>query len=152
MSRLRSGDRVHALFKRAGFEMNFSSRRDFQTATLWFITIWLWVNKRKPKSLENILPVWLDAYLAEMFISIRKSDGTDNEPISLESIKNSVDRNLKDKGCARSLRDRTFHNTQQALNAKKVSLKKDGKGRNARASEPVTKEKKINCMKLDKWA
>ena len=80
---------------------------------------WLWENKREPKSLENILPVWLDSYLAEMFISIRKSDGTDYEPISLESIKNSVDRYLKDKGCVHSLRDRTFHKTQQALIAKK---------------------------------
>ena len=80
---------------------------------------WLWENKREPKSLEYILPVWLDAYLADMFISIRKSDGTDYEPISLESIKNSLNRYLKDKGCAHSLRGRTFHKTQQALKAKK---------------------------------
>ena len=101
---------------------------------------WLWENKREPKSLENILPAWLDSYLAELFISIRKSDGTDYEPTSLEAIKNSVDRYLKDKGCTHSLRDRTFHKTQEALKAKKMSLKKDGKGRKANASEPVTRE------------
>ena len=58
---------------------------------------WLWENKRETKSLKNILPAWLDNYLAELFMSIRKSEMTDYQPTSLEAIKYSVDRYLKVK-------------------------------------------------------
>ena len=59
---------------------------------------------------------------------------------SLGSLKNSVERHLKDKGCTYSRRDRLFHKTQQALTATKMSLKKEGKGMKANASEPISTE------------
>lgn len=97
-------------------------------------------DEKRTQAMKNIQAEWLNDYLAEIIISIRKSDGSNYEPNSLESLKNSVKRHLKDKGCTHSLRDRLFHKTQQALTAKKMSLKKEGKGRKASASEPISTE------------
>ena len=76
-------------------------------------------NKKEPRSLENIPPSHLNDFLAEMFIAIRKTNGQNYEPSSLEGIKNSVERHLKEKGYSASLKDRVFHKAMAALFAKK---------------------------------
>ena len=99
---------------------------------------WLWDVKREPRVLENIIPDLLNAYLAELFISIRKSDGSEYEPSSLESMKNSIERYLKEKGYSVGLRDRAFDRANRALAAKKQDLKKKGLGRLKNACEALT--------------
>jgi len=64
--------------------------------------------KGELNSIEQIRVVF-NEYLAELFISIRKKDGSDYEPISLECIRNSIERHLKEKGYQVSLNDRVFH-------------------------------------------
>jgi hypothetical protein len=99
---------------------------------------WLYDNKRETRCIENIIPDHLNTYLTEMFITIRKANGSDYEPCSLDSIRNSIERHLKAKGYPVSLRDRPFQKSIEALNSKKMQLKKAGFGRKARASEPIS--------------
>jgi len=90
---------------------------------------WLFDNKRETRLIEFIPPSHLNDFLAEMFISIRKTNGEDYEPSTLESLKNSLERHLKEKNYPHSLKDRMFDKCIKALNAKKVQLKKAGLGR-----------------------
>ena len=99
---------------------------------------WLWDNKKEPRLIEKIAPSALNDFLSELYITIRKTDGSDYEPSSLETLKNSIERHLKDEGYAVSLRDRIFHKSNQALTAKKMQLKK---------TRPRQKVKCIPCIK-----
>ena len=87
-----------------------------------------------------MVPSVLNDYLAELYITIRKVDGSEYEPTSLENIKNSLERHSKDKGYVTYLRDRAFHKSNQALSAKKCSLKKAGLGRKSKASQALSFE------------
>ena len=80
----------------------------------------------------------LDLYLSEFFIRVRKSDGTEYEPGSLQAMKSSFDRELKDIDSKFSLNDRILSLSQRALAAKKVNLKKKWKGKKEKASKLVS--------------
>ena len=95
--------------------------------------------KGELNSIEQIRVVF-NEYLAELFISIRKKDGSDYEPISLECIRNSIERHLKEKGYQVSLNDRVFHRAIIVLQAKKRELAKRGKGKQPNKSEHLTSE------------
>lgn len=101
---------------------------------------WLWANKQEPRLVHNIPPVHLNKLLSEMFISIRQPNGDEYEPISLECIKNSIERHLKNNGYPVSIRDRPFAKANEALTAKKMHLKKQGLGRNSKASDSISKD------------
>ena len=110
-----------------------STKRDVKN-----VQRWLFDNKKEPRALENIPPNHLNDFLAQMFIGIRKANGENYEPSSLEGIKNSVERYLKEKGYSTSLKDRVFNKAMAALTAKKVELKKIGLGRLPNKSEHLT--------------
>ena len=75
-----------------------------------------------------------------MFVSIRRGDSSEYEPSSLETMKNSIDRYLQEKGYTVSLRDRQFVKTTKALSDKKQDLKKKGLGRLKHACEAISPE------------
>lgn len=101
---------------------------------------WLYDNRREPRLIEHIPPQHLNGLLCELFIGIRKSDGTNYEPTSLEGLKNSIERYLKGKNYQASLRDRVFGQCIRALTAKKMELKKLGKGNKPNKSMNITPE------------
>ena len=102
---------------------------------------WLLVNKLETREIENIPPEELDRYLSQMWISIRKTDGSEYEPGSLHQIKSSVDRYLREKtGGKVTIRSDTFHLSNSCLVAKKQDLKQQGLGRRENKALPVTEE------------
>ena len=99
---------------------------------------WLFNFKGEPRLPELIIPELLNEFLSEFFITIKKVDGSDYEPSTIDSIKFSIDRYLKDKYYPASIiTDKIFHKTRQAINARKVDLKTKGLGRKRLASEPL---------------
>ncbi|XP_056003612.1 uncharacterized protein KIAA1958-like [Ostrea edulis] len=114
---------------------NLSTERDVRNFQRWLIE-----HKNEHRLIQNVEVPVLNEYLSEMYISIRKSDGSNYEPSSLEAMKNSIERHLKDHAYPVSLRDRLFHKSNKALAAKKQQLKSIGTGRNSYASEALTED------------
>ena len=81
-----------------------------------------------------------------MFIGIRKTNGENYEPTSLEGFKNSIERYLKEKAYTASLKDRPFIKSMSALTAKKVELKKQGLDRVPNKSEHITHEEECQMV------
>ena len=78
---------------------------------------WLWQETREPRAIENIQPDILNKYLSEFFIKICKQDGSEYEPSSIDCIKFSIERYLRDKYYPASIvNDREFHRTREAIN------------------------------------
>ena len=96
------------------------------------------VKKGELRNIEHIPPTDLDILLSSFYIEIRKRDGSQYEPVSLTSVKASIERHLKDHDCEYSLHDRMFSLSNRTLAAKKVELKKEGKGQKPNASPAVS--------------
>ena len=88
---------------------------------------WL-VAKNELRSIEDIPAEELDTYLAEFDMDVKKDNGADYEPGSIDSIRASIKRHLRDSEYPHSLRDKVFSFSSRALSAKKVLLRKQGKG------------------------
>ena len=74
-------------------------------------------------------------------MKVKKSDGKDYEPCSLDSLKGSLERHLREREYPKSIVvDKDFFKMHETLKARKMKLKKDGLGRKAKASEAVTRE------------
>ncbi|XP_070560330.1 uncharacterized protein KIAA1958-like [Ptychodera flava] len=82
----------------------------------------------------------LDEVLGPASFSIRKMDGTEYEPSTLTNMKCSLERYLRSKNYSASLNDRVFHKLNQAIRAKQVHLKGQGKGRKELKSEEISAE------------
>ena len=96
---------------------------------------WLAENKWELRDLEDIPVDELNRYLAQMWISIRKKKGGEYEPSSLDQMKNSLDRYLREKTSGSvTLRSTTFDLSSRSLTAKKQQLKQEGLGRRAHKS------------------
>ena len=96
------------------------------------------VKKGEMRNIEHIPASELDLLLSAFYIEIRKRDGTQYEPISLTSVKSSIERHLKDHDCEYSLHDKTFSLSNRTLAAKKVELRKEGKGEKPNAAPSVS--------------
>ena len=71
--------------------------------------------------------------------SEKKKDGDDYEPESLKIMQSAIERHLKDKNYPLSIvRSREFHNSQDVLNAKALSLRQQGKGKRPNKAQPLT--------------
>ena len=100
---------------------------------------WLAVNKWELRELDDIPVKDLDGYLSQMWISIRKKDGGEYEPSTLEQIKCSLDRHLREKSSGQlTLRSNDFHLSNRALTARKMELKQHGLGRRAHKALQIT--------------
>ena len=105
---------------------------------------WLAENKWELRDLEDIPVDELNRYLAQMWISIRKKKGGEYEPSSLDQMKNSLDRYLREKTSGSvTLRSTTFDLSSRSLTAKKQQLKQEGLGRRAHKSLAITEEEEL---------
>ena len=97
--------------------------------------------KGETRDINTIPPEELNQYLCEFFVTLQKQDGSDYEPSTIECIKSSIERHLRDKYYPVSIiNDRVFSKLRDALKAKKTSLKKKGLGRKSSAAQILSKE------------
>ena len=123
-----------------------STQRDLRILYNWL------ESRNERRRIYEIQAEELDLHLSEFFIRVRKSDETEYEPGSLQAMKSSFDRELKDNDSKFSLNDRIFSLSQRALPAKEVNLKKQGKVEKKRPQNPYHQLKKNICMKQDSLA
>ena len=96
--------------------------------------------KTELRPFHEINATELDQYLAEFFIVLKKADGQDYEPSSIDCVKFAIERALKDEYYPWSIcKDREFQRTRAAINAKKIQLKKNGLGRKRKACQAISK-------------
>ena len=69
----------------------------------------------------------------------KKGRTDDYEPESLKIMQSAIERHLKNKNYPLSIvRSREFHNSQEALKAKALSLRQQGKGKRPNKAQPLT--------------
>ena len=99
----------------------------------------------QPRHLENVNIIKkadeLDNILSKFYAEVTKRDGDDYEPESLKIMQSAIERYLKEKNYPLSIvRSREFHNSQEILHAKAISLRQQGKGKRPNKSQPLTSE------------
>ena len=100
------------------------------------------------RKLTEIPPQELDKYLCHFLLEIRKADGGEYEPDSLTSIRNSLERFLREQQYKYSLiESREFSKHREVLKAKRKELKSKGKGRKPNAARPLSKEDRTELYK-----
>ncbi|VDI15478.1 Hypothetical predicted protein [Mytilus galloprovincialis] len=110
------------------------TKRDLKLLYKWL------VGKGELRSIEDIPHNELDAFLSEFYITLKRENGQEYEPGTFDGIRASIERYLKEKEYSHSLRDKEFNLSTRALSAKKVQLKKLGKGHKPNASKAVSKD------------
>lgn len=104
--------------------------------------LYRWLDERNEKrELFNIPPLELDELLSQFIYSVRKQDGEEYEPGSLEQMLYSFQSFLDANRYGASIfKGNDFYLTRKTLDAKKVDLFKHGKGRKPNASNPISDE------------
>ena len=98
------------------------------------------------RKLEDIPVDKLNRLLSHFFVSVRKRNGEEYEPVSLTAFQRSIDRHLREMGTNVSiLTDREFEGSRKALEAKRKSLRRQGKGGKLNAAEPLSAAEE-NCL------
>jgi hypothetical protein len=93
------------------------------------------------RNLVDIPPKELDNLLARFWLNVRKSDGTEYEPGSLSSFRQSIWRHLKEKQYSTNIMtDPAFQHSSAVLQAKRKDLKSQGKGNRPMKSEAFSPE------------
>ncbi len=95
------------------------------------------INERR--KIEDLTAIELNRLLSHFFMTVKKRNGEEYEPVSLTSLARSIDRFLREAGkefCI--LTDREFEGCRKLLEAKRKSLRRGGKGAKLRAAEPLT--------------
>ena len=93
-------------------------------------------------------PEEIDKVLSKFYAEVKKKDGDDYEPGSLKIIQSSIEWYLKDKNYPLSIvRSREFHNSQEILNGKAISLRQQGKGKRPNKAQPLTPEEESALWK-----
>ena len=110
-----------------------ATSRDVANVKRWLaVNKWELRDKWELRELDDIPVKDLGGYLSQMWISIRKKDGGEYEPSTLEQIRCSVDRHLREKSSGQmTLRSNDFHLSNRTLTARKMELKQHGLGRRA---------------------
>ena len=87
-------------------------------------------------------PEELDNILSNFYAEVKKKrDGDYYEPESLKIMQSAIEKYLKEKNYPLSIvRSREFHNSQEILHAKAISLRQQGKGKRPNKSQPLTSE------------
>ena len=107
----------------------------------WMNVFQSWAKSRHLEnvSIETMPPEELDTVLTKFYAEVKKKDGDDYEPESLKIMQSAIERHLKDKNYPLSIaRSREFHNSQEVLNAKALSLRQQGKGKRPNKAQPLT--------------
>ena len=109
----------------------------------WMNVFKSWCQSRHLENvnIETMAPEELDNILSKFYAEVRKRDGDDYEPESLKIMQSAIERYLKEKNYPLSIvRSREFHNSQEILHAKAISLRQQGKGKRPNKSQPLTSE------------
>ncbi len=101
------------------------------------VSTWLAAVKRETRALHLIPPVERNDYLSQYFINCVRNDGKQHQPSSLDNVRFSLDRYLKDMEYGFTISESAeFHLTRKALKAKCQDLFSEGLGRKPNASKP----------------
>ena len=86
-------------------------------------------------------PHVLCPYLATFMRELKKADGTDHEPDTINSIQGSIDRHLREQGYHYSVTESSeFKMVKEMVEAKRKMLKASGKGNKPNAQTALTNE------------
>ena len=89
-------------------------------------------------------PEKLDKVLSNFYTEVKKKDGDDYEPESLNIMQSAIKWYLKEKNYPLSIvRSREFHSSQVILNVKTISLRQQGKGKRPNKAQPITPEEEL---------
>ena len=87
---------------------------------------------------ETMSPHVLCPYLATFMWEVKKADGTDYEPDTINSIQGSIDRHLREQGYPYSITESSeFKMVKEVVEAKRKMLKGSGKGNNPMPRWPL---------------
>ena len=109
----------------------------------WMNVFKSWCQSRHLENvnIETMAPEELDNILSKFYAEVKKRDGDDYEPECLKIMQGAIERYLKEKNYPLSIvRSREFHNSQEILHAKAISLRQQGKGKRPNKSQPLTSE------------
>ena len=112
----------------------------------WMNIFQTWAKTRHLEnvSIKTMPPEELDTVLRKFYAEIKKKDGGDYKPESLKIMQSAIERHLKDKNYPLSIvRSREFHNSQEVLNAKALSLRQQGKGKRPNKAQALTPDKEF---------
>ena len=108
----------------------------------------LLTEKEELRPIHEIEPVKLDQYLSEFFMDLKMPDGSEYEPVTIQSIKCAIERRLREEYYPATISDSLeFNKTRQVLSAKMKYLKKgDLEGKNM----PVSVSQRMTRIYLKK--
>ena len=96
-------------------------------------------SKQELREPHNIPTKELDIFLSMFILAIRKKDGTEYEPDTLQSKLNSIRRHLLDGGYGSDINKATdFKQCQDVLTSKRKQLKSEGLGNKKRKAMPIS--------------
>ena len=98
----------------------------------WMNVFKSWCQSRHLENvnIETMAPEELDNILSKFYAEVKKRDGDDYEPECLKIMQSAIERYLKEKNYPLSIvRSREFHNSQEILHSKAISLRQQGKGK-----------------------
>ena len=99
-------------------------------------------------NIDTMAPEELNKVLGKFYAEVKKKDGDDYEPESLKIMQSSIERYLHVVSIVRS---REFHNSQEILNAKAISLRQQGRGKRPNKSQPNTRRRVSPMGKGSAW-
>ena len=103
-----------------------------RSAKQWMNVFKSWCQSRHLENvnIETMAPEELDNILSKFYAEVKKRDGDDYEPECLKIMQSAIERYLKEKNYPLSIvRSREFHNSQEILHSKAISLRQQGKGK-----------------------
>lgn len=135
------------------FIANSKNQNTERATNKWMNVYKEWAKLRgKEENIEVLPPHELDIILQSFFAELKKKNGSDYEPNSLNSAQTSIDRYLKNKGYKISiLRDREFLTSRSVLEGKARMLREQGMGKRPNKAESLTAEEEEilwNCGQL----
>ena len=99
--------------------------------------------EKETRPIEEISPRELDLYLSRFLISVRKKNGEEYEPTTLQGFIASVERHLKKCRYSESvIIGQSFSKTRETLKSKQKQLKRFGKGNKPQEASSLTPEER----------
>ena len=96
---------------------------------------------------ETMPPNVLCPYLATFMRELKKADGTDYEPDTINFIQGSIDRHLREQGYPYSVIESSeFKMVKEVVEAKRKMLKASGKGNKPNAQMALTDEEVVQLL------
>ena len=135
-----SSDEIHEL-------KSITSNKNTSRSTKQWMNVsrsWCECHHLEYVSIEIMAPEKLDKVLSNFYAEVKKKDGDDYEPESLNIMQSAIKRYLKEKNYPLSIvQSREFHSSQVILNARTISLRQQGKGKRPNKAQPITPEEEL---------